>query len=123
MQRALKDALDAGAGKALLVGTDAPDLDAQMLCRVIELLDAAPLVLVPAQDGGFCLIGAKGPLPDLTGIDWGTDRVLSQTLSRATEIGLDYRLTETLRDIDRPEDLKHLPQDLAQSAGIGRCQA
>lgn len=123
MHRSLKAALAAGAPKAVLIGTDAPQLDARMLLRAMELLDVAPLVLTPAHDGGFCLIGSAGPVPDLAGIDWGSDRVLGQTLSRAAEIGLDYRLTETLHDVDRPEDLKHLPDDLARRVGLTGPQA
>lgn len=118
MHRSLADALERGTPKALLIGTDAPGLDAPLLLEVLDVLDRHRLVLVPAEDGGFCLIGSAGPLPAMSGIAWGTSEVLEQVLSRGAEQGLDFHLTRPVRDIDRPEDLKYLPRKLLEESGL-----
>ncbi len=118
MHRALSDALNRGAPKALLIGSDVPELDAPRLLEALDLLHRHRLVLVPAEDGGFCLIGSTGPLPAMTGIAWGTDRALAQVLTQARKEGLEYQLTRPARDIDRPEDLRYLPPKLLAEFGL-----
>ncbi len=67
------------------------------------------LVLGPATDGGYYLIGIKRPLDELfENIPWGTDRVFETTVSLAQQLGLSTEILEELHDVDRPEDLKHL---------------
>lgn len=114
MHRALADAFQGGAAKALLIGTDAPGLDAPLLLETLDLLDRYSLVLVPAEDGGFGLIGSTGPLPAMTNVAWGTEEVLAQVLAQARSQGLEFHLTRPIRDIDRPEDLRHLPRTFLQ---------
>jgi rSAM/selenodomain-associated transferase 1 len=110
-------AIAQAAASALLVGCDIPDLDAAHMRQAIGLLRQAPVVLTPTRDGGFCLIGAAGALPDLPEIDWGSDRVLTQTLARIDAAGLNWRLTEALTDLDTQEDLEDLRPSLLRRLG------
>ena len=103
-------ALSAGlarAGRVCLVGSDCPFLDRSYLKEAFEQLEQHDLILGPALDGGYVLIGASRPLPMalFSGVSWGSDRVLEQSLERADRCGLSYALLSVQRDIDRPQDL------------------
>ena len=96
----------------LIIGTDLPDLSRRDLCCAIEALTHHDLVVGPANDGGYWLLGLG---PDLarscpswlfTGLPWGSDRVLSITRERAIRRGLTPFLLREHNDIDRLEDLK-----------------
>jgi len=101
----------------LLIGTDCPMIDQDYLQRAASSLDAAhDVVLGPAEDGGYVLIGVKYCTADLfREIDWSTCRVLEQTLAKLEQTGLDYRLMDTLWDIDRAEDYQRLRQEPAMT--------
>ncbi|MEX0963314.1 MAG: TIGR04283 family arsenosugar biosynthesis glycosyltransferase [Pseudohongiellaceae bacterium] len=96
----------------VLIGTDCPALTADYLHRALSALEAGTdVVLGPAEDGGYVLIGARAPIPELfEGISWGSDQVLAQTLVRLEASQLSCQLLETLWDVDRPEDLARLRQ-------------
>lgn len=113
MARAFQDAFAAGAARAVLVGTDAPGVDAPFVEGALARLDDADVVLGPAEDGGYTLVGLRRPHPGLfEAVPWGTERVLAETRTRASGLGLSARLLPALPDVDRPEDLRHLPEDL-----------
>ncbi len=97
-------------GPLLLIGTDCPPLTPAHLGMAAAALNADhDAVLLPAEDGGYVLIGLRLPLPGLfDGIDWGTDRVLAQTRDRLRSIGARWHEGETLWDVDRPDDLLRL---------------
>ncbi len=106
MRRAFDDAFAAGTGRALLIGTDCPDLDAPLLRAARAALDRHDLVLGPARDGGYYLIGLRQPAPDLfRDVPWGTDTVLARTEGIARGLGLAVARLPVLDDVDRPEDL------------------
>jgi hypothetical protein len=70
------------------------------------VLKTHDVVLGPAEDGGYGLVGVKGEIPDMfSDIDWGTERVLSQTCARLNRDGLDFGLLPLIWDVDRPDDL------------------
>ena len=97
----------------VIIGTDCPQITIELLYQVFQLLHTQDLVLGPAADGGYYLIGLKRFLPRIfQDISWSTDRVLAETLTIAQALQLSVALLETLPDIDRPEDLVHLPPDL-----------
>lgn len=100
-----------GYEAALVIGTDCPDLDTVILNQSLEALAAgADLVLGPAQDGGYYLLGLTSPQPALfEGIAWSTAAVLAQTLAQAERLHLTPTYLPTLTDMDTPEDLAHLP--------------
>ncbi len=109
MAGAIRHALHDGAERAVIVGTDCPDLTANTLAEALDALADHDLVLGPAADGGYYLMGLRGHAPVIfQDIPWGTSEVLRRTLSRAEEIGLSVRLLDELADVDRPQDLQQL---------------
>jgi rSAM/selenodomain-associated transferase 1 len=93
----------------IVVGSDCPALSADHLREAAAALRDAPAVLVPAEDGGYVLIGLSAPVPGLfEGVDWSTDRVLRQTRARFAETGVHCVELPALWDIDRPEDYARL---------------
>jgi rSAM/selenodomain-associated transferase 1 len=120
MHKAFRAAFAEGAPCVVVIGADSPDLDRRHLLQAFELLGENDLVLGPAEDGGYYLIGLRRPIPALfEGIAWSTDRVLAQTLRITDELGLKVAQTERLFDVDRPEDLARVPADLLD--GLARC--
>ena len=108
-------AIGAHPGAVAVIGTDCPSLEPVDLVRAADALRsaAADVVVAPAFDGGYVLIAVDRPRPELlTGIEWGTARVLAQTRQRAHEAGLRLLELEARRDIDRPEDLDSLDDGL-----------
>jgi len=112
MLYALRDALQHDFHKVILIGADCLDLSDRLLRRVCDNLQQHELVLIPAHDGGYVLIGLCARVaPELfEDIRWSSDQVLKQTLERAMRLGLDTRVMNPLRDIDRVHDLQHYPQ-------------
>ena len=100
------ESLCEGGQPGLVVGSDCPALTAARIRTAAERLGHADVVIGPALDGGYYLIGLRRPRPELfADIPWSTASVLEVTLSRAREAGLRVELLETARDLDTPEDL------------------
>jgi len=96
-----------GAGAIVLVGSDCPGLSEEILRSAFESLEHNPVVLGPATDGGYYLVGLGRPVPELfRGIPWGGDRVLAQSIEKLKRIGITPALLPELPDIDRPADLE-----------------
>ncbi len=106
MLKAIEDGTAAGAESIVVIGTDSPELDDAILVSAFETLQSADVVLGPADDGGYYLIGMRRPIPELfSGIEWGTSQVLAQTLQRCRQLNLRVKLLPVLNDIDEPDDL------------------
>jgi rSAM/selenodomain-associated transferase 2/rSAM/selenodomain-associated transferase 1 len=106
MLRAFRDAFQEKIERAIIIGIDCPDIDRSILQPGFTQLKNHELILGQATDGGYYLIGLSRLIPELfSGIDWGSDRVLSQTLAIAQNLGISRELLPELADIDRPEDL------------------
>ena len=100
----------AQAERVVLIGTDAPCLDAAYLQAASAALAGSDAVLGPAADGGYVLIGLRRPAPQLfERMPWSTAQVLALTRSRLAESGLRWTELTTLADIDEPPDLARLP--------------
>ncbi len=97
--------------RVMLIGSDCLDLNHAHLQRVAARLEQHELVLIPADDGGYVLIAARSHIPAalFAGIDWGSDRVLVQTLERVMQHCMRACILNPLRDIDRVADLQHYP--------------
>jgi rSAM/selenodomain-associated transferase 1 len=105
MANAFARSFELGIDKVVLIGTDCPTLQSQYLNEAFEALSNSDLVLGPATDGGYYLIGMKRKADYLfEGISWSTSEVLSQTLAVATAHGLHFTLLDELSDIDTQED-------------------
>jgi hypothetical protein len=107
MFRAIADALESGYGRVVLVGSDIPEITAEIILRAFESLEGVDIVLGPARDGGYYLVGMKRPYRDIfTGIPWSTPEVMAATCGRIREAGLTTAFIEPLSDVDDPEDLE-----------------
>lgn len=95
-----------GVARTVAIGTDCPDIDAELLAAAFEAIAQHDLVLGPAEDGGYYLIGLKRLIPELfVGVKWGTSEVLATTNRIAQTLGVSTFLLPLLNDVDRPEDL------------------
>lgn len=102
--------------RVILVGSDTPSIDAGYLRAAIQALDKVDVVLGPARDGGYVLVGLRRYAPELfQHIEWGSDAVLATTLERVRGLAWTLSLLDERVDIDRPEDLAHLPASLTQA--------
>jgi len=112
MLRALADGFQDGHTSIVIIGADIPDISPAIIQHAFDGLQKTNLVLGPAADGGYYLIGIQKAdghqaYPELfEAISWGTNRVLAQTIATADRLGIGYALLDTLADVDRPEDLK-----------------
>lgn len=112
MARAFEAAFRDSKKAAVIVGSDIPGISTDIIQQAFEGLQNNDLVLGPARDGGYYLIGIKNTIPAETydrlfdGLNWGSGDVLSQTLQIARRSGLNFILLEPLTDVDRPADLQ-----------------
>ncbi|MBI4423099.1 MAG: TIGR04282 family arsenosugar biosynthesis glycosyltransferase [Elusimicrobia bacterium] len=106
LEAAFARAFARGAPAALAIGADCPELGARRLEAAAAALRAAEVVVCPAEDGGYALIGLRAPRPALfRAIPWSSPRTLAATLARARSLGLSVRRLERVSDVDRPADL------------------
>ncbi|HEY9761717.1 MAG TPA: TIGR04282 family arsenosugar biosynthesis glycosyltransferase [Trichocoleus sp.] len=95
-----------GQERLLAIGSDCPAIGPAHITQALHLLRHRDLVLGPALDGGYYLIGLRQAVPALfQGVAWGTAEVLRQTVAIATHLNLSTAFLDPLPDIDRPEDL------------------
>jgi uncharacterized protein len=106
-------ALEAGGGPALTIGSDCPAFTPAHLRTAAAALDEADVVLIPAEDGGYVLIGARAPRAELfDAIAWGTATVLAETRERISALKLKATELGPLWDIDTESDLARLEREL-----------
>lgn len=93
----------------LIIGTDCPALRPHHLRAAAAALEAVDAVFIPAEDGGYVLVGLQRTQPGLfAGMTWSTDRVMADTRQRAASLALTIRELPALWDVDLPADLKRL---------------
>lgn len=104
MRNAMEHALDESQ-HAVIVGTDCPFIDKPYIEKAFETLAQSDVVIGPADDGGYVLLGlSQCHEPLFESVDWGTERVLEQTQNKIRRLGLSLTLLNSLMDIDRPDD-------------------
>jgi hypothetical protein len=107
----------------LLIGSDCPALTLDHLRAAADVLrDRAPAVVIPAEDGGYALIGLRTPEPALfSDMPWSTPLVMNETRRRLRTLGLTWHEPTTLWDVDLPRDLERMRtiglHDLIPSGG------
>jgi len=103
-------AMAAADAPVLVIGTDCPALSPAHLRCAAEILRAGNnAVVLPAEDGGYVLIGTRRPQPALfVDILWGTADVMEETRGRMRSLGLTWQEPATLWDVDLPKDLERL---------------
>lgn len=112
------------AAGTLVIGTDCPVLTPGRLRQAAGHLRDNEATVIPAEDGGYVLIGARRPEPRLfAGVDWGSERVMAQTRERLATLAWRWQEGAALWDVDRPDDFARLrqrfPGAFALPAGIG----
>lgn len=115
MARAFQDAFRAGVQDVVLVGTDCPEITPSLVRDAFDHLVNNDLVLGPATDGGYYLIGLRSETPALFDeMPWGTGEVFSETMRRAEGLTLSASVLRPLADVDQPEDIAvwHRAQNL-----------
>ena len=117
---ATEDLFKCGFESVCLVDSDSPTVPATNFGHAIDLL-ASPddrIVLGPSDDGGYYLIGLRKPHREVfEEIDWSTERVLNQTIQRATALGLEVKLLPAGYDVDDGEGLQRLCNELLYESG------
>lgn len=120
MENSFRKFFEQGYKRIILIGSDIPLLSPEILEDARTALKEYPVVLGPARDGGYYLIGLREPVPGLfTGLPWGSDRVLGDTVSILRHHRRGYHLLPELRDIDQDRDLEGLYAELASRDGRG----
>lgn len=104
MEQAFQQALQRYE-KALIIGSDCPEMTGALLDQAFNLLDEYDAVLGPANDGGYYLLGLKSLVPTVfQDMTWSTESVLSETISRLEAASQSYALLPVLSDVDYAED-------------------
>jgi rSAM/selenodomain-associated transferase 1 len=110
----LTDVLLDGADKAVVINSDSPTLPAEYLVQAFEQLSAADVVLGPAFDGGYYLIGMKEPQPHLLRkVQMSTPNVLQDTLELARTKSVSVSLLPEWYDVDTVEELHRLQIEIS----------
>lgn len=106
MRAAFEAAFAAGFGRVVIIGSDLPDLSAGLLRRAVGMLGGNDVVLGPARDGGYYLLGMRRMIGSVfAGIAWSTDEVLARTVEKLRAEGIEPAMLEMLADVDEAGDL------------------
>lgn len=121
MKNALAETFAAGYERAVLIGSDLPDLPPDIIDTAFNELNSRDAVIGPSPDGGYYLIGftAKGFVPRIfNDIPWGTNRVFDLTLNNFSDQGVLPFCLPVWRDVDTKEDLQFLGLDPASGPAM-----
>jgi rSAM/selenodomain-associated transferase 1 len=103
--RAFDESFSAGASRVVIIGSDCPEVGASDARAAFKELKSYDIVVGPAVDGGYWLIGLRAPQPELfQNIAWSSENVLAQTLAKTKTLGLRVQLLRILTDIDTETD-------------------
>jgi len=117
---AFQDSLHRGIGRVVAIGSDCPAMTPDYLEAAFQALSTQEMVVGPAQDGGYVLIGcSRLHIRPFQNIPWGTDRVLSQTRKMLKRLHVSHSLLQVRRDLDTPDDLFHVHGELQHLAALG----
>ena len=109
MSNAFKEVFDLWYDNVIIIGTDCPGLDLNLLENAFLQLDNVDVVIGPAEDGGYYLLGMKKHYAKLfENINWSSSSVLQTTLDNCNKNKLTHTLLSILSDVDEEKDLVHL---------------
>ena len=112
---AFKRSFQAGANRVVVIGSDIPEIDEQVIQNAFEALENHDVVVGPAQDGGYYLLGMRSFFGHLfDNVPWSTKDVFAVTKSKVESCAASMKVLNTLRDIDFPHDLEYFNQVLAK---------
>jgi hypothetical protein len=98
--------------KLIVIGCDVPDLSSDVIVRAFNALDFYDVVIGPAEDGGFYLVGMKEPHDIFCNLNWGTPTLLQEQIENIKRKNLSHVLLETMPDVDTIEELKQIKKRL-----------
>lgn len=117
MATSFAEVFDAGYDKVLVIGTDCFELTSTILKDAFQAFTGAEMVIGPAKDGGYYLLGLTKPIPELfNGMVWSTASVFTDTMAITASLGLSVYHLPVLSDVDRYEDLGELTSLLGLKA-------
>ena len=106
MESAFREAFATGAAKAIIIGSDCPELSGELLQQAFDALAHADFVIGPTPDGGYYLLGMKQLESSVFhGIEWSTETVRSMTVEKIRAAGLSCAELPVLSDLDMEEDV------------------
>ncbi len=121
MHHALESAFQKGAHAAIVIGSDLPAMDWDLLDQAFEQIQEKVVVLGPSQDGGYYLVGMQAPGVNVfTGIPWSSDRVLPMTLAKIRGAGYQPAFLPEHQDIDFSSDLQAWQIELKRTRDQGQ---
>jgi rSAM/selenodomain-associated transferase 1 len=123
MSSVLAGLLAEGHPGAILMGADSPTLPMTHVAEAVRILaeNRADLVIGPAEDGGYYLIGLRRPQPALfADMPWSTDRIMELTTARARRLGLRMHVLPEWFDVDTESDLRRLRDELRAGGPVPR---
>lgn len=108
MQSALNYAFEHGSTEVIIIGSDCFEITADIINNAFDSLKNYEIVIGPATDGGYYLLGMKQPTPQFfKQINWSTNEVLATTIGICNSLNFSFYLMPELSDIDTEEDLKN----------------
>lgn len=106
MSNVITKAFQQNCKKVIIIGTDCPEITPSILEDAFSSLDNHELVIGPAYDGGYYLIGLNREIPKIfEQVSWGSEHVFKETMKQCSKDKINLHLLRKLHDIDRPEDL------------------
>lgn len=115
MSEAFQSAFNRKYRSVVMIGSDCPAITSHILSQAFQLLQQFYIVLGPATDGGYYLIGLSRFIPEIfEGVNWGTELVWKQTISICHHLNIAVANLTILTDIDRPEDLEKLTDPISE---------
>ncbi|HHT9135544.1 MAG TPA: TIGR04282 family arsenosugar biosynthesis glycosyltransferase [Candidatus Avalokitesvara rifleensis] len=106
LANAFHTVFNSGARRAVVIGTDCLSITGEIITEALQHLEKKDVVIGPAEDGGYYLLGLSRNIPELfDSVDWSTDKVFRQTVEKAQRLGLSHTTLEPLKDLDEPSDL------------------
>lgn len=119
MSRFFEQQFDAGRQRIVVIGSDAPRLNRELIEDSFEALKTSDVVFGPSNDGGYYLVGLRVMAKQIfQGIDWSTEKVLNQSLAKCEANGLSVTQLRPLTDIDDEEDLVNEMDLLQESSDV-----
>jgi hypothetical protein len=114
MQDYFVEAFRSSADRVVLIGSDSPNLPVEYVHNAFQQLDKNPVVLGPADDGGYYLVGAAGSVPPIfKGIQWGSPQVWTQTVHLLCDADCPYGVLPAWYDVDDLAGLRRICRDMA----------
>jgi rSAM/selenodomain-associated transferase 1 len=123
LERQVLLAKASGADPIVLIGADAPTLPVERIADAFRLLTDYPVVLGPADDGGYYLLGVRANVPAIfREIGWGTSRVWEQTIERLAEAGVAFAPLPPWYDVDTVDDVRRLVGELSEKGTMAAAE-